>query len=85
MSHSDLNYYSWRDHPSDGWLVEGRRMHPPNAYVDEIDFIKQFIKFFPKKGEGILDKIGGNALSVKRATDRIVFDIIGYMNRSFKE
>jgi len=48
---------SWRSFPQDGWIVNGEKVLPPNAYLDEYDWIVNLRHVYPDRIEAVLKKI----------------------------
>ena len=42
-----LNIYSYRKFPRDGWVIGEKRILPPNAFVDENDWVDSLSEFYP--------------------------------------
>jgi hypothetical protein len=51
-----LSFYSYRKFPSDGWIIDGKHIFPPNAFMNENDWVDSLSEFFPDMMERLQEK-----------------------------
>ena len=79
-----LTIYSIANYPENGWVIDGKIIHPPSAYTDKIAFIKGVLNHFPNKKEEFLSMFNGNELRMYFLKEKATHKLCEWLNKKSK-
>lgn len=73
-----LSMYAYRNHPPEGWQINGRNILPPNAYTNDKYWLLYLAGIFPK----LKQRLNINILTAERI-EQLTFAAIEILNKKF--